>query len=121
MFSKKTVGRLGEDLAANFLRDQGYTILARNYVTRRGEIDIVCKKNKTIIFVEVKTRSNNTCGYPEEAITKTKAAHLINSAFEYMKYTKQSWQIDLITVELFRHQPPVITHWPQIIDETAHS
>ena len=120
MFSKKQIGQLGEKLAAQYLREQGFKIIALNYQTKHGEIDIVCRKDKITVFVEVKTRTSNICGLPEEAITKTKATHLINSAFEYLIQNPGPWQIDLVTVEILSSQPTIIKHWPQIIDETIY-
>ena len=58
----KKTGQLGEDIAVSFLETQGYTILARNYRQRFGEIDIVAEDGDTLVFVEVKTRKNDRFG-----------------------------------------------------------
>ena len=55
--NKRTVGVKGEDLAAAILEEKGYDILTRNYVTKAGEIDIIAKRDDTVIFCEVKTRT----------------------------------------------------------------
>ena len=70
--NKREMGRIGEDLAANFLEKQNIKIIKRNYFTKYGEIDLIGFKNKTIIFTEVKLRNNNNFGLPIEGITKNK-------------------------------------------------
>jgi putative endonuclease len=74
---KQTIGTLGETLAVEYLAAQGYEIIQCNYHCRYGEIDIVCGKDSTIIFVEVKSRTNKSGGAPEEAITTSKLAKLM--------------------------------------------
>lgn len=73
----KLIGKLGEDLAAKYLQDQGYQILARNWGSKWGEIDIVCRpklelfsvaKNTPVVFVEVKTKVGCDFGRPEEMV-----------------------------------------------------
>ena len=61
-------GRKGEDMVVNFLRNQGCTILKRNFVSRYGEVDIIAQKGGLILFVEVKTRAENSILSPEEAV-----------------------------------------------------
>ena len=84
MFSNRLIGQTAERLAEKYLTDKSYLIIKRNYQTRHGEIDIVCKKNKTLIFVEVKMRSNLSAGLPEEAITKAKKDKLILVAEQFI-------------------------------------
>ncbi len=64
---KQTLGRLGEDLACREFRRRGYAILARRYRTRHGELDIVVRTGRTVVFVEVKTRTSLRFGMPSEA------------------------------------------------------
>lgn len=70
------IGARGEQIATDFLKRNGYDIVARNFRTRYGEIDIVAKEKSTIVFVEVKTRSTVHFGTPEEAITRDKQGKL---------------------------------------------
>ncbi len=78
---RKNLGRAGENFAANYLENLGYKILARNYNVRYvGELDIVAQIDDTIVFVEVKTRSNDHFGTPAEAVTKTKQKKIYNTA-----------------------------------------
>lgn len=77
------IGRLGEDLAAEHLVDQGYQILARNWRCPIGELDIVAEHGQTLIAVEVKTRTSTAYGYPIEAVGHTKAVRLRKLLFAF--------------------------------------
>ncbi len=71
------LGKRGEDLAARFLRKSGYKVLYRNFrAPKGGEVDIVCRDGKTLVFVEVKTRTSLDFGAPAEAV-KLKKQRLI--------------------------------------------
>lgn len=75
MSDKKNIGNMGEDMACDFLEKEGYTIIKNNYRKTIGEIDIVAKKNNTIHFIEVKTRSLSsleTFGLPQDAVSRSK-------------------------------------------------
>jgi len=80
MIDSKAVGELGENIAARYLANSGYAILEKNYTCKFGEIDIIAKKGMVIAFVEVKTRTNISCGYPEEAVNKYKIKKIKNTA-----------------------------------------
>lgn len=100
---KKELGRRGENIAAQYLTAQGFKVIARNYHTRFGELDLICSKGKDIVFVEVKTRTNLKFGYPEEAITYKKIEHLKKAAFIYLNNRKHSFaqmHFDVITILL---------------------
>lgn len=77
-------GRLGEVLAASFLKKNGYEIIETNYRTRIGEIDLIAKDQQTVCFVEVKARTSLGLGYPEESITRHKQMKLAKSAKVYL-------------------------------------
>ena len=62
------LGRFGENLAANYLKDQEYDVLERNIRYRFGEVDIIAKKENILIVIEVKTRRTETYGMPCEAV-----------------------------------------------------
>ena len=106
---RRKLGDLGEKLAGEYLEKQGYEIIDRNYQKRSGEIDLIVRKNKIIIFVEVKTRTkneNNNKEYnpPEEAVNFSKQRKIIKTAQSYLfenRYSgKTDWQIDVIAIEI---------------------
>ena len=83
--ARQVVGTLGEQAACAALTDQGYRILHRNYRVRGGELDIVCERNGTLVFCEVKTRTSAQFGLPEEAVTIAKRRRLRKLALEYLQ------------------------------------
>lgn len=89
---KRQLGSRGEDMAARFLRGKGYDILERNYRTRYGELDIICEKDRKLIFVEVKTRNSTVFGSPEEAVTRQKIGRLRKAALIYLNSRKATYR-----------------------------
>lgn len=83
------VGNIGEDAAANYLHDEGYRVLERNYRCKIGEIDIIAKNNQTYVFVEVKTRSSTRYGFPAEAVNYHKQQKIMYTALCYLKQINQ--------------------------------
>jgi putative endonuclease len=103
-------GRAGEAAAAAHLEKLGLRILARNYRTREGEIDIVARDSDCFVFAEVKTRRTGSKGAPEEGLTPTKSSRLIAAAQTYLEAAGQAnadWRIDLVAVELDRSGRPL--------------
>lgn len=98
--NKLRLGKFGEQLAADYLINKGYKILTKNYYTREGEIDLICQKNKVIIFVEVKTRTNRIFGWPEEDVTDEKFEKIATTAEKYLEdnIINKEWQIDIISI-----------------------
>lgn len=83
------VGKDGEEAALEYLRSAGYRIIATNYKTVFGEVDIIAKEKDTTVFVEVKTRSGSAFGYPFEAVTPKKQEKIRKVALFYMKQKKR--------------------------------
>jgi putative endonuclease len=81
----KAIGSKGEDLAVKFLKNKGYKIIARNYKNYVGEIDIIAKDGDTVVLIEVKTRTDDSFGYPFEAVNRRKRQKLKNLALLYLK------------------------------------
>lgn len=77
--NNKVIGKAGEDVATNFLRNQNHEIITRNFRCSMGELDIISKDNKTneLVVTEVKTRKNTIYGKPKEAVNRTKQKHII--------------------------------------------
>ena len=85
MSQSKEVARIGERLAAQYLKDQGYQILEHNYRLRSGEIDLIAKQGKRIVFVEVKTRRTLKFGVPQAAVTPAKQKQISKLALSYLQ------------------------------------
>jgi putative endonuclease len=81
----RVLGSEGEHLAVKFLKKRGYKIIARNYKTPIGEIDIIAEDGDTIVFVEVKTRTDDSFGQPFEAVNRRKRQKMKNLALLYLK------------------------------------
>ena len=110
------IGVWGESVAAKFLEERGYSVLARNVRTPYGEIDIVAGKNGFTVFVEVKTRTSSSLGPPEISVTPRKQEHMRASAEHYaQEHEIDYWQIDVIAVEGKPGERPEFTHFENAI------
>ena len=102
MEQRKWRGRTGEQVAAQYLVKQGYTILATNYRHHRTEVDIIAQHGELLAFVEVKTRQTNAYGHPEEAVNYHQAQRIISAATAFIK--KTGWQhairFDIVSITL---------------------
>lgn len=85
MIPTNLTGRKYEAIACNYLQQKGYTIVAKNYSNTLGEIDIICKKDDLLVFVEVKYRVSAKFGRPIEAITPHKLMKIRQTATLYLK------------------------------------
>ena len=84
--TNQEIGKIGEDAAANLLIKKGYNILERNYHIGHLEINIIALKDKTIVFVEVKTRAVNYLVLPQESVNYRKRIFIINAANGYIRH-----------------------------------
>lgn len=82
---RQRLARWGELKAAEMLDSKGYQVLERNFRTPYGEIDLVALKDECLLFIEVKTRSSQVFGYPEQAVDSRKGLHLVQCAEWYMQ------------------------------------
>lgn len=82
----KSLGKIGEDMAKEFLENKGYKIVEQNCRNKYGEIDLVCEQGKKLVFVEVKARIGEQFGLPEDAINRNKIKRLIKNSQAYMAY-----------------------------------
>ena len=100
MASHNELGAWGEELAADYLKRKGYTILERDWKSGHRDIDIIAIKDEEVVFVEVKTRRNRVFGEPEEAIDYIKLRNLRAAINHYVKYKRINYPIrlDAITV-----------------------
>ncbi len=94
------LGTKGENAAADFLLQNGHTILSRNYRYGNCEIDVISNDKDVIVFTEVKTRSTDYFGYPEEAVDKKKRGKMRSAAGEFMYQNKLSNPVrfDIISI-----------------------
>lgn len=100
-------GRSGETEAAASLEHAGYRILARNYRSPFGEVDLVAEEDDVLVFVEVKTRSSLAYGLPRDAITAAKRRKLARTASHYLMQnvpTDRPYRVDIVEVALLRGQ-----------------
>jgi putative transposase len=107
---RQYLGAAGEDLAAATLKKQGYKILERNYTCPLGEIDLVARQGKTLVVIEVKTRSNTRFGQPQEAVHPGKQAKLRLLAEYYLKQKRlegASVRFDVVGITLADAGPQV--------------
>ncbi len=99
---KRTVGEQAEHDACRLLRKHGLKIRERNYRTKRGEIDIIAEDGSTLVFVEVRLRSNSTYGGPAESITPRKQQRIIYASQHYLQKERiadsQSCRFDTICI-----------------------
>lgn len=119
---KAALGRYGEEVAEEYLKEQGYKIIARNYKTRRwGEIDRIAVYNDTLVFVEVRTRTGDDFMTPQETVTPHKV-HSLKRAANYFYLSSeaenlpQALRIDLVavTLNIQDKSEPTIEHFENI-------
>ena len=107
---RRDTGILGERLARDFLKKQGYRILETNYRCSEGEVDIVARHREFLVFVEVRTKRSLQQGSPEESITPTKMVKLRTIAAHYRQTHDNlplSWRIDVVAIEIDRKDKPL--------------
>src|ERR1700722_19946227 len=107
-----TLGRKGEKMAADYLRRNGFRVLYKNFRSRRGgEIDLVCRdrREKTLVFVEVKTRTTDAFGPPHAGITRAQEDRIIRGAKEWLRMLNKPrvpYRFDVVEV-LMKPTPTV--------------
>ena len=119
MASHNDSGTLGEQLAKQFLEKSAYEILDENWVHKKSEIDLIVYKDSKIIFVEVKTRKNNTFAEPEDFVNPNKQKQMALAAEEYIHLMNHQHGIrfDIISILFDNVGKPIIKHiedafWP---------
>lgn len=100
------IGKLGESMAVHHLMQMGYKILEENWRYGRNEIDIIAENQKgTLVFIEVKTRTSDAFGMPDEQITEAQVSRISNTAAFYMSKNHYSWEFrfDVISILLTKN------------------
>lgn len=95
MAKHNELGKLGEDLAASYLEENGYDIVERNWVFKKAEIDIIAQKDSVLAIVEVKTRSSLEFGLPQEFVKPKKIELLIKAVNAYINDREMDFNEDL--------------------------
>ena len=113
--TRAELGALGEQLAADYLRERGLVVLERNWRCRFGELDVVAAdiSSRTVVFVEVKTRTSERFGGLAQAVTAEKVRRLRRLAGLWLARQDDRWaaiRIDVISVRIGRRRTPEITH-----------
>ena len=107
---RQEFGHKAEAIAIRKLKKIGYKIITQNFRTRIGEIDIIAKDGKTIVFVEVKARKTIRYGHPKHAVTYAKQRKISMVALEYLKSTGQSMakaRFDVVAVTAVSYDPQI--------------
>ncbi|MBD3270371.1 YraN family protein [Candidatus Peregrinibacteria bacterium] len=102
-FESKEIGKIGENIAKEYLIKLGYHVLTQNYHQRGAEIDLICKKSHTLHFIEVKTRSSQNFGTPEEGFHRQQLYRIKKAAQKFLSENKMAFmnlQFDLLAIEL---------------------
>ncbi len=114
--NSKNIGRFGEKLAEKYLVKNNYKIVEKNFRCKFGEIDIVAFYKKELIFIEVKTRTNNKYGTGINSIDKNKEKHLYKTAEYYLYNKKINIGIRIDAIEITLNKGLVsIKHYKNII------
>lgn len=116
--SKQEVGRAGEDLAQHYLQKHGFQIIANNFRTRFGEIDLIASKNSQYYFVEVKTRQSLDLGHPLESLPTYRLRRLQKMAQIYAarhRLLDQPLHLSLLGIDASLPTPQIF-FLPDIVD-----
>ena len=109
---RKRLGQQGEEIAEGFLKQKGYKLVERNYRCRTGEVDLIVLDRKVIVFVEVKTRSDQRFGSPFEAVERRKQRKMIQAARFFLherKLHERNARFDVVGVS-WPGGKPMIEH-----------
>ena len=107
-----SIGKKGEEIAIEFLKKDGFEILETNWRHKKLEVDIIAKDGETLVFIEVKTRSTDFFGLPEEYVDYKKEKHLVNAATEYMISVNHEWafRFDVVAILLRNENDWKVNH-----------
>jgi putative endonuclease len=108
--TRQTLGEIGENLACDELARRGYAIVARRYRRREGEVDIVARDGRTLVFVEVKARDGRRFGEGAEAVTAAKRRRIVRLAMDYLArhgLADCPCRFDVVSIELEAGEPRI--------------
>lgn len=120
----RTLGQRGEAAAAKFLKKRGFTIVARSDRGRLGEIDLIAVQDRTVVFVEVKTRTSHDAGHPADAVDDEKQRRLTRLALTYLKrhnLLEHPARFDVVAVTWPEgERKPKIEHFPNAFEPVGN-
>jgi len=99
---QKRLGDWGETEARRFLETKSYVFIERNFCVPEGEIDLVMQDGDIVVFIEVKTRTSDSFGTPEESVSRAKRKRLLRAAWAFLQERERidaSWRIDVVAIE----------------------
>ena len=110
MAAHNELGKAGEKEACAFLLEKGYEILATNWKNNKAEADIIAKKNDLLLLVEVKTRSTDYFGAPEEAVGTQKQRMMVKAAEAYLEENELNYEVryDIISIILNNNTKKIV-------------
>jgi putative endonuclease len=109
--ARQTLGKTGEELACAELERRGYVVLERRYRRRGGELDIVARDGRTVVFVEVKTRNARDFGEASEAVTARKRRRMTQLALDYLarhRLTECACRFDVVSIHVENGRPAIV-------------
>ncbi|MDR3136404.1 MAG: YraN family protein [Coriobacteriales bacterium] len=109
----QSLGKVGEQLSSTYLEQNGFEILERNWRCKAGEADIIAFEDDTLVFIEVKTRSQSNCGLPEDAVTAQKRTRYENIAINYLMHHQlptSKVRFDVISLLVFSEHKAFLRH-----------
>jgi putative endonuclease len=113
--STRARGSRGEDLALEYLTNLGYELVARNWRSRAGELDLIMRDGDCLVVVEVKARRGEGAGRAEQAISRTQARRLLSAGEWFIQqhphFADHFWRCDLVAITHRNHGPPLIDHY----------
>ena len=117
--TRAEIGALGERIAVDHLRSLGLRVLERNWRCRYGELDVIAVDDttRTVVFVEVKTRTSDRFGGVEEAVTPQKVRRLRRLAGLWLATQETGWpfvRVDVVGVRIGRRRTPEIVHFQAV-------
>lgn len=116
---RRARGREGEAVAAAWLAERGFEVLDRNHSTRRGEVDLVCREGDVLVFVEVRSRTSEAQGGPEETVGARKARRVIAAATDWALANgglERQIRFDVVAVTFTEDGPPRVEHFRSAFD-----
>lgn len=118
----KQLGQAGERLARHYLEQRGLRFVDANVVTRYGELDLIMRQRRHLVFVEVKTRRTHAQGFPQEAVTERKLRRLSRAATTYVRAQRHAgpWRIDVVAITTANH-PTQIVYLPNVTAASSNS